>query len=79
MFVWHSVQQYSGPEISAQLDATAAAAKMSSMSELEPTKAEYWDKMSDQKACASAKMRDIGVPDMSEMDDTAKLLASSRR
>ena len=49
---------------------------MSSMSELEPTKVEYWDKMSDQKACASAKMRDIGVPDMSEMDDTAKLLAS---
>lgn len=59
---------------------TAAAAgqkkKMSSVSEMDPTMVGFWDILSDQKACISAKMRGIEVPDMSEMNDMTKMLSS---
>ena len=36
----------------------------------------FWHILSDQKACISAKMRGIEVPDMGEMDDMTKILSS---
>ena len=44
--------------------------------EMSPSAIEFWDAMTDAKACISAKMRGIEVPDMSAMNEMESLLAS---
>ena len=44
--------------------------------EMSPSAIEFWDAMTDAKACIAAKMRGIEVPDMSAMNEMEKCLAS---